>query len=260
MLKRRILLPSLSLPSSVPPPSSPLLLDPDASHYLVSVLRLSEGSSLEVCDGHDRRWRASLEDASPKAASLRLLEALPPLPAPFPVYLAQGLAKGERFETVLRQGTEIGISGFFPFVSERCVVRLDQERSEKRLERWKTILREASRQSERSRLPAIAPPVPLASLVSSLPALPTFVCWEDQEGSTLKDWLRLLSPPPAGVIAIVGPEGGFAPHEIDFLLRQGVSSVGLGPLILRTETAPLAVASILQYHFGFLGGSPPSLP
>lgn len=252
---RRVVLPQLSLDPSLLT-SHELSLEPDTAHYLLRVLRQSPGQEIEVCDGKGMRWLARIhEQAALHACMVTLLEQLPSQPEPFPIYLAQGLPKGDKLELILRQGTEVGISGFFPFSSDRTVVQLDAKKAVKRLERWEKIVQEAARQSQRGHAPEVHEVVALRELNEILPkGWPRLICWEGEQSLGLQAWVRSFSAPPPGVVILIGPEGGFSAQEVESLRQQGVISVGLGPLILRTETAGLAVSSILQYEWGLLSG------
>jgi 16S rRNA (uracil1498-N3)-methyltransferase len=260
--QRRIVLPHLSLPSpsdqANPLLSAPLSLDAASARYLLRVLRQRAGDVVEICDGAGRRWLAEIlaqEIHSP--CSLRLLRPLPPTPQPFPVFLAQALAKGDRFEQILRQGTELGLSGFYPLQTQRTIVRIEQEKSPKRQERWEKIVAEAARQARRSHVPFVSSPLSLAELPMVLPPqMPACVCWEGEQQRSIRDWLETLPSLPKGLVAIIGPEGGFEEKEIQLLVQAGIASVSLGSLILRTETAGIAVASIFQYLYGLLSQSP----
>ncbi len=223
--------------------------------YLKKVLRLREGDAVEVSDGFGRVWTAALAEDSSGELALELREPLPSRPAPFPVYLVQALPKKDRFEFVLQKGTEVGVHRFAPALSRRTVVELKSaEKVEKRLSRWKKIVLEASRQSRRDFLPQVDLPRPLEEAVAQLPTdIPKLLLWEREEVNSLKRWLSELEERPKGVAIIVGPEGGFEADEVERLRQMGVISVGLGPLILRTETAGPVVAAILQYQFGILG-------
>ncbi len=253
---RRVLLPQLALAAFDVLPHE-REISKDAAHYLLRVLRQSPGEFIEICDGKGARWRAQIHaDATLDSCRVTLHELFPTIPTPFPVFLAQGIPKGDRFEQILRQGTEVGISAFYPLSTERTVVQLDEKKASARRERWEKITAEAARQSQRSYAPVVHDISDLERLASVLPAgVPAIVCWEGEQSSGLRAWVRSFSSPPCGVVVLIGPEGGFSEKEIAVLRTYGVRSVGLGPLILRTETAGLAVASILQYEWGVMAGT-----
>lgn len=252
---RRVLLPDLALSAW---DTTPIDIDlaKDTAHYLLRVLRQPPGESVEICDGKGARWYAHIHaNATSERCRVSLIESLPPIPTPFPVYLAQGIPKGDRFEQILRQGTEVGIAAFYPLSTERTVVQLDEKKANARRERWEKITAEAARQSQRSIAPTVYDVAEIGDLVSVLPrGVPVIVCWEGEQERGLRAWVRSFATPPCGVVILIGPEGGFSAKEVAFLAGHGILSVGLGPLILRTETAGVAVASILQYEWGVMAG------
>ncbi len=258
MNRRRLLIPQIDLSGSQIGDTYPI--DRELAHYIERVLRLKHGEEIELCDGRQHRWNATLQLEEDGSLSCSLLESLPPKPLPFPIFLAQSLPKGDKFDLILRQGTEVGISGFFPFFSERSLIKLDAKKISKRLQRWQKILREASRQSERDQIPFIQEPLPFEQMLAQLPQpFPKLLCWEEMQRYSLKQWLHELHDSPQGIVIIIGPEGGFSQKEVALAQKNDAIPVGLGPLILRTETAGVSVASILQFSFGLLGGKPLSL-
>lgn len=262
MTYRRVILPGLrSLDTQE---GMTYLLSSDTVHYLFRVLRMNDGSWVEACNGTHQSWLARLVRISEQQACLQEWQPLTPSVPLFPVYLAQGMPKGEKWETILQKGTELGISGFVPFFSSRCVVRPKPEKDAERLVRWQRIVQEASRQCHRSDVPEVIRPIHWEELHDHLPpALPRLVCWEGEPASLnnkpshgredLRQWCA-KHPALPGVVVAVGPEGGWSSEEILFLHQQGFHVVGLGPLILRTETAGPFVAGLLQYLYGVLGG------
>jgi 16S rRNA (uracil1498-N3)-methyltransferase len=148
--------------------------------------------------------------------------------------IVQALLKGDALERVVRHGTEVGIAAFQLVVTERCIVR---DLPPRRLERLRTIAREAAEQSERSLLPEVLAPVPLAEALA-----PGSVLLFERDGG---ERLGRVEPPPS--VVVIGPEGGFTPAEVQAASDAGATLAGLGPRILRSETvAPAAAAVILS--------------
>jgi 16S rRNA (uracil1498-N3)-methyltransferase len=150
--------------------------------------------------------------------------------------ICQALIKGDGLEQVIQHGTEIGVAAFRLVVTQRCVVR---SLSEGRLERLRTIAREAAEQSERGVVPPVAAPVPLAEVLAPASVL----LYERHDG------VRLGALPPAEML-VIGPEGGFAPDELAAAQAAGATVAGLGPRILRSESVALAAASIVLSRAG----------
>ena len=206
-----------------------LQLEGESYHYIARVLRLRAGDELEVSDGRGGLWDARITSINKEQVELELLESLTGLALPFPLYLAQSMQKGDKFDRVLRQATELGVTGFFPFFSERSIVHFDEGRQEHRMQRWQKIMQEASRQSQRTRVPELLAPVDFSELPDILPpGCLRLLLWEEAQGLTLKQWLQQHTA-PAGVVVVVGPEGGFSPEEAAFALSRQIEPVGLGP-------------------------------
>jgi 16S rRNA (uracil1498-N3)-methyltransferase len=206
---------------------------PDAVEYQVlRVLRMRDGDRFVLLDG------------SGEAATVRLVgdECLVDERGPAggePAHrltVWQALLRGDHLEPVIRHGTEIGITAFRLFVSERCVAR---ELSPRRLERLQAIAREAAEQSERGRVPEVAAPVPFPEVL----ATQSTMLFERAEGPRLSE----LDPPTD---VVIGPEGGFAPDEAAAARAAGMQIVGLGPRILRSESVALAAAAVILSRTG----------
>ena len=229
-------------------------LTPEQARHLGTVLRLKPGEEIEVFDGKGARYRAWLEDAPElDAAVLRLAEPLPegPLRA-VDVTLVQALAKGEKMEFVIQNATELGAARIVPLSSERAVVRLDAERGGARAARWRKVAEEAARQCGRSDLPRIDEPVGWEAVLAILRDKPgRRGLLLDPEERTLR--LGSAARGARRVLLAVGPEGGFSAEERARAQSGGMIAVGLGPLVLRTETAGLAALSVVLHVHGELG-------
>jgi 16S rRNA (uracil1498-N3)-methyltransferase len=223
-------------------------LDPSQSRHLELVLRLEPGEEVEVFDGKGSTWAARIE----LKGVLRLGARKSPEPGGADVWLAQGLAKGERLDLVVQKATELGATRILPLAVERSVVRLDQERAGRRIARLQRIAQEAARQSGRSDVPEVDPPCTLADLGGLLRADPGrhgLLLDPDEQNLRLSQAARGASR----LLLAVGPEGGFTAGERAQAAEAGFALVGLGRRILRTETAGLAALSIIQHLAGDLG-------
>lgn len=222
-------------------------------HYLVRVLRLSPGDSLEVFDGQGQAFDARV--ASVGEASARLtLGAARSAPRPRALTVVQGLPKGAKLEWVLQKGTELGVTAFVPAACARSVVKLDAKAAASRAERWRRIVEEAARQCGRADVPAVSLPAPLPQAVAGLPGAPAvFVLDEAERAVSLSHAFCALRDAGEPIALVVGPEGGFDRGEVDALIARGAVPVSLGRLVLRTETAALAAVSVLRHLDGELG-------
>jgi 16S rRNA (uracil1498-N3)-methyltransferase len=215
----------------------------DTFHHL-SVLRLRVGDEVLLLDGAGRFGRGVLRQVSRSAALAEVLERWEEKEELLPLRLLQGLPKGEKFEWLLEKGVELGISVFTPVVTERSQVRGEK------FSRWQRIIQEAARQSRRPLLPTLEELQPLPQALAQTSEALRLMLWE--EGSLP---LNAALPPeiPASCALLVGPEGGFAAAEAQAAVAAGFIPVSLGKRILRTETAGMAVAAVLQNRYGDFG-------
>ena len=215
-----------------------------AAGHLLRVLRagVGDGCVLFNGDGHDYEARIvaiGKRDAVVEVLSMRKLGNESPLR----IILLQALARGEKMDWIVQKATELGVVAVVPVASERSELKLDGERVDKRVAHWRSVVIAACEQSGRATVPSVALP---SSLEEALPALPA--------GS-----LRLLLEPQAAhglgdiemtgsdaLVLAIGPEGGWAPREIELLRAAGFAGIRLGPRVLRTETAGLAAIAALQ--------------
>ncbi len=251
---RRLPLPELSEGERV--------LSAEASRYLVRVLRLDVGATLEV---FDPRTGAAAEArvvaigagaaGSPRGAGstglARLAVSTPARHAraePVTI-LVQGYPKGDKLADVVRDATELGATLVIPAICARSVARPDDARSEKKLERLESVAAEAARQCGRARAPVIVPPLPWAEAIGFARASlgddgAAFTLWE-RATAPLGPALLEATKREAGVAFAIGPEGGIAEDEIALAEARGFVSCGLGATILRTETVAAAVLGAL---------------
>ncbi len=222
-----------------------LPLPDDLKRHLFLVLRLTAGDKIHLFDGAGRVATALLTADS----SVELLD-VKSYPAPLcRLTLIQGLPKGDKLELVLQKGTELGVNAFRLVAMERSVGQLKPERKQKRLARWQKIVQEAARQSRQYYLPDLSIEVSLDDVLTAVDADLKLLLWEE---STLPLNDVLPRRAPQHVAVVVGPEGGVSQQEAALAKAAGFQPVSLGPRIMRTETAGLAIMTILQYLYGDL--------
>ncbi len=173
------------------------------------------------------------------------------------IHLVQTVPKGPKLDFIIQKTTELGINAITPVISDRAVVRIEKERVEEKLRRWKKIALEAAQQSNRLDVPDIAPPVSFHDYMTSFKKGDlNLLLYEGEKKRGIKEVLRGIQEAKSGIrtiILLIGPEGGFAQEEVETAVEAGFTPVSLGDLILRTETAPIAALSILRYEFGQMG-------
>ncbi|EGL82679.1 Ribosomal RNA small subunit methyltransferase E [Caldalkalibacillus thermarum TA2.A1] len=239
-------------------PNQCVITGQDAYH-IQRVMRMSLGERVICCDGRGRSVVAELTHFDTDVVHCHIVQELDEQrELPVQVTIAQGLPKGDKMEWVLQKGTELGAVRFVPFVSERTIVKYDQQKEKKKRQRWQKIIKEAAEQTHRQWLPELSPIVTIDEL-AQLEADTKLVA--DEEQST-----KLSSSPSAFVQALkgleekqhlavaIGPEGGFSREEIHFLKQHGFTPISLGRRILRTETASQYVLAAISFYFEQMGG------
>ena len=216
----------------------------DEARHAVQVARVRVGDRFEVSDGNG--WRAdatvTVADKSRVVCSVDRcrLDAEPPLR----IVLAQALAKGDRDELAVQAATELGVSVVVPWQSERSVSKWVGDKVAKGVARWTAIVREASKQSMRSRIPVVNKPVSTSEVCASAPDA-TWIVLDPRGEQSLSNWYATAGRPTT-IGIVVGPEGGIADNEIDSFRALGATPVRLDGPVLRTSTAgPAAIAALL---------------
>ncbi|MCO6056366.1 16S rRNA (uracil(1498)-N(3))-methyltransferase [Pseudomonas sp. MOB-449] len=214
------------------------------AHYIGRVLRLAAGDAVQLFDGSGQEYLGELVEVGKKAVRVELREAIAGQPeSPLRVHLGQGLSRGERMDWAIQKATELGVAEISPIVSERCEVRLKDERADKRLAHWRQVAISACEQCGRSVLPVIHSPVTLAD-------------WQRQVEADLKLVLHPVAEPlasharPGTLAFLIGPEGGLSEAEVEAAKAAGFHAARLGPRVLRTETAPVVALSVAQQLWG----------
>lgn len=223
--------------------------------YLTRVLRLTIGDPLVLFDGAGQEVMARIIRIGPRALELKIEERRTVEVAARPeVTVIQALTKGDKLDLVVQKATELGVARIIPVTSARSVPRLEAMRAHGRQTRWQKIARDAARQSGRADVPEVEPVTALSTALhaAAKDAL-KIMLWEGARAE--RNGLRTALPeaPPARVVIAIGPEGGFAVEEVEAARAAGFAAVGLGPRVLRTETAALVTLSILGFVLGDLG-------
>lgn len=166
------------------------------------------------------------------------------------VTLCQGIPKQTKMETIIQQNVELGVKSFIPLITERTVVKLnDKDREQKKLDRWRKIAKESSKQSKRNLVPTVEDIMTVKELIEKLKEEDAVVLvpYELEDVSNLKD---VLLEPKLDYYIIIGPEGGFDIKEIEMFKQIGAHIVTLGKRILRTETAGVVASAVVMYACG----------
>ncbi len=225
---------------------SEIALPEEAFRHLVQVLRLREGEAFTAFCGDGAEYEATLTAVAKRSATLRLgARREVDRESPLQLTLAQCVSKGDRMDYTLQKAVELGVQRILPLLSSRSVVKLDGERWEKKLDHWRGIVVSACEQSGRTRIPEVAAPLALDRWLPD--------CGETGLRLTLdplaSQGLSTL-PEVRSATLLIGPEGGLSDHEIRQAAQAGFQGLRVGPRVLRTETAGVAVLAALQARFG----------
>lgn len=223
-------------------------------HHAVRVLRLVPGDQIELSDSEGREVLSVIRSVDHGLLELECLSFREiRRESAVKVTLYQGLPKHDKLEFIIQKAVELGAVKIVPVVCERSVAKIrDDQDASKKTERWNRIAHEAAKQSKRTIEPEVGKPVSLKHLaaLSETSALKLLA----YEGAFNKPLATHLETPVQDVSIFVGPEGGLTEREVQFLESVGFKTVGLGPRILRTETAGLAMLAIVQFALGDMGG------
>lgn len=227
-------------------PGAQFSLPEDAANHVAKSLRLRAGDSLVVFDGRGGEFEAVIlridrGHVEVKTGAFRETERESPLV----VGVVQGLPEADKMDWILQKSVELGVVWIQPVVCDRSVVRLSGDRAARREAHWQRVVIAACEQCGRNRLPALRPTLAFRDWA----AVPSEAArWMLAPGA---DESLVAQPRPAGPVELlVGPEGGLSEREIDIAATVGFASLSLGPRVLRTETAPLAVLSAMQALWG----------
>lgn len=221
-------------------------------HHILKVMRLKEGDEI-ICVHDGKSALSSIAEITDDVIVAEVVKWEDnSVELPVRVTIASGLPKGDKLELVIQKGTELGASRFIPFTASRSVVKWDEKKAAKKVERWNKIAKEAAEQSHRQFLPAVDHPRSFKSLIEIGKDFDyKLIAFEEDakagESSVLHKTLSEMKKGQS-LLFVFGPEGGLSIDEVALLKEHGFLSCGLGPRILRTETAPLYALSVLSYQ------------
>ncbi|HEY8559107.1 MAG TPA: 16S rRNA (uracil(1498)-N(3))-methyltransferase [Pyrinomonadaceae bacterium] len=222
-----------------------VLLNVEETRHLRDVLRLREGSEIQVFDGAGREFLCAVAQITKRETALEIVREIAPA-APesdLDLTLAVALLKGEKFELVVQKAVELGVTRLVPLNTRRADVKLKE--ADKKMDRWQKIALEAAKQSGRARLMEIAAPVDFEKFVAEADGAK--ILFSERHGEGFAQFR-----PDKKITALVGSEGGWEDSELETAAAAGFRIVTLKGRILRAETAAIVVSAILQNNFGDL--------
>ncbi|MFD1850233.1 16S rRNA (uracil(1498)-N(3))-methyltransferase [Oceanobacillus bengalensis] len=223
-------------------------------HHMIKVMRFKVGDKIICNNDQSNAALCEIVDIQATKVEAKILDWLDEtVELPVQVTIAQGIPKGDKFDYVLQKGTELGAAKFIPFKSDRSVVVWDNKKVDKKLIRFKKIVKEASEQSHRNQIPEVLSPMDLRDLIqfSSSYDIRIFAYEEEAKTDYYQSFGEVLNNTNKNdsLLIIIGPEGGFSNSEAEQLKQNAFHPVRLGPRILRTETAAIYALASISYHF-----------
>lgn len=230
----------------------------DDFHHIAKVLRMTPKEKVICVFPNHKVALVEIENITNEQVTGSVIEWLnEEKELPVSVTIASGLPKGDKLEYIVQKGTELGASAFIPFIADRSIVKWDVKKASKKIDRLQKIAKEAAEQSHRTVVPQVEMPATLRQLIEQAKSYDTLlVAYEEEakqnEMSALGKAISSMKP-GSSVMVVFGPEGGLTSDEVEQLKSAGFVACGLGPRILRTETAPLYVLAAVSYHLELMG-------
>jgi 16S rRNA (uracil1498-N3)-methyltransferase len=257
MKELEVTMPRFFVEECLDPAAADLVLEGDNAYHIGTVLRMRPGDTITVCDGARTDLTAVIDKIEPGRIHLLITGRKENSTEPvWQAVLFQGLPKGDKMDQIIQKAVELGVSAIVPVICQRSVVKVSDSNLERKLLRWNRIALEAAKQCGRGRIPEILQPVSFAQAVEmAMESDLSFMPWEDERQRSLKNLLQEYYPDLSDLTGrisigfVIGPEGGFSNQETALARQSGLACVTLGPRILRTETASLAVLAMLGYQF-----------
>lgn len=226
------------------------VLTGDNANHISRSLRMRVGDEITLCDGEKNDYRAVIEKITSDSVYLDIEEVIPSeSEPPYMVRLFMALPKADKMELIVQKAVETGVYEIIPFISERCISRPDDSSGKKKVERWNKIAESAAEQCGRGIVPKVG------NIITYKKALDMakndyakFICYEKERQRGVYEAIAPLREieKVKTISFFVGAEGGFSEAEVQSAFEMGITSISLGKRILRCETAPLFVLSVLS--------------
>ncbi|GAA0862528.1 16S rRNA (uracil(1498)-N(3))-methyltransferase [Paraclostridium tenue] len=222
--------------------------------HISKVLRCRVGEELEICDNDNNEYICEITNIDKSQVDLNILKRVDiKRESDLKIKVYQGLPKGPKMEMILQKLTEVGVDEIILVQTKRTVVKVDDKKEDKKIERWERIIYEAAKQSKRGKIPKLRGVLSFKEALADMKENDFNIApYENEKTKTIKQAIKGKDINNIGIF--VGPEGGFEDTEINAIEEIGGQSVSLGPRILRTETASLVASSIVLYELSDLGG------
>lgn len=226
---------------------SSCVIDGDDFYHLTRVRRIKQGDTVSLRREDGALLTARINDIGGSSITAEILESRDASDDRIQLTVCAGLLKGKLFDTAVRKFTEIGAAGIIPVISERTVSDISGKEKNK-LNRWRKIAEEASKQSMRSSVPAIEDPASFNEVITDIGSPVKIIAHARDSGENLRGYLSRIKKKP-DVSVLIGPEGGFSDREVESAKKHGWVSLKFGNTCLRAETAALIIPAIIIYEW-----------
>ena len=225
-----------------------IILDEFSSHHALRVMRVKFDDFLVLFNGDGFEYRGRVSDINKKTINVEILsKEKNNSESPININLFQSISSNEKMDMVIQKATELGVSSIQPIITSRSTIKLSLDRTKKRVIHWKQVSISACEQSGRSKIPTIKLPIEFDQISEGIKTNSLNLLLHPDN---LEESSNLPNEYSGDINIFIGPEGGFSQDEALLLKKQNCINIQLGPRILRTETAPLAIIAILQYKYG----------
>ncbi len=229
-------------------PSTADITGQDAKH-IFKVLRKKKGDLVLITDGKGRDYSAVIINTSPGTIEININEKCESTTESFiDITLCSGMLKDKKMDFIIKHITQLGVQKWMPFFCERSIPSPNFKKIEMRRKRWEHIAKESLKQCNRSRIPEISAPVTFETILEQSGNHDLKIAFWEKSGHKIKS--LQTNPSPENIIILIGPEGGFSTGEITMAEKKGFLCHGLGPRILRAETASISACTLIQHIFG----------
>lgn len=218
-------------------------------NHIKNVLRMKTGEELWISDGNEKEYHCRIEEIGSEVLLHILYVQEPDYELPNKIYLFQGLPKADKMELIIQKAVELGACAVIPVATRRCVVKLDDKKASKKVARWQQIAEGAAKQSKRMLVPQVHEVMTYKQALNFAGELDVrLIPYELAKG--MKETKEIIGNirPGQSVGIFIGPEGGFEEEEVAAAIEAGAHPITLGKRILRTETAGLAILSVLMFQ------------
>ena len=219
-------------------------------NHISNVLRMKQGEEVWISDGGKKEYRCAIEAFSQEEVLLHIIYAQEPdYELPSRIYLFQGLPKADKMELIIQKAVELGAYEVIPVETKRCVVKLDGKKAAKKVDRWQQIAESAAKQSKRMLIPNVHQIMTFKEALSYAQSMDIrLIPYELAKGMQETKEILTAIEPGQFIGIFIGPEGGFEEKEVEAAIEEGAKPITLGRRILRTETAGLAILSVLMFQ------------